>query len=233
MTAARTPGDEWVYESIIRSVPGLNTSRRVAITVQFVGFEVGILLLSWYHGRPTAAIAGTVGVVVAVAGSVFMLRLASGIRRSSIPDPYRRVLFGSRIELVLGLVAFLLLVVYVFIYDPQQPGPPLVADLLGERPPALLSFLLLMVAWDVTYRIGVGWWASVTGLWRSRRFGATLSAAETTQFARLDGLTVAFAAVQVLLVPVLSGHPLLQLAVLGHVIAVILVSGASILVLRR
>lgn len=233
MTVDRHPGDEWVYESIIRSVPGLNTSRRVAILVQFVGFEAAILLLAWYHGLPNAAIAGTIGVFVAVAGSVFMLRLARGIRRSPTPDPYRRMLFGSRIELVLGLVAFLLLVVYVFIYDPGQPGPPLVTELLGEARPILLSFLLLMVAWDVTYRIGVGWWASVTGLWRSRRFADSLTDAETRQFLRLDALTVAFAAVQVLLVPVLSGHPLLQVAVLGHVVAVIIVSGASILVLRR
>lgn len=234
MSRVRSPGEsEWVYESIIRSVPGLNASRSVALAVQFVGFELAILGLSWYHGLPRAAIAGTVGVLVAVAGSAFMLRLASGIRDAETPEPYRHLLFGSRIELVLGLISFLILVVYVFIYDVRQPGQPLVTGLLGERPPLLFSFMLLMIGWDVAYRIGVGWWASVVGLWRSLYHSARLSSTVRGRFQRLDGLTIVFATVQILLVPLLSGHPLLQLAVLGHIVAVIIVSGASILVLRK
>lgn len=234
MTAGRAPGEaEWVYESIIRSLPGINTSRRVALGVQLLGFETAILLLAWYHGLPSAAIAGTVGVLVAVAGSVFILGLSRTVRETDAPPAYERLLFGSRIELVLGLVAFILLVVYVFVFDPRQPGPGLLSALLGERPPLLFSFVLLMLAWDVAYRIGVGWWSSVVGLWGSVQFGSELGSGTRARFRRIDLLTIGFALVQLVLVPVLAGHPLLQFAVVGHTVAVTLVSGTAVLRLSR
>ncbi|MGM0371863.1 MAG: DUF7530 family protein [Halobacteriota archaeon] len=232
MSGHRPAGDAWVYESIIRSVPGVNASRGVALAVQFVGFEAAVLLLGWYHGLVQAAIAGTVGVLVAVAGSAFMLHLSRGFRADREPRRYLDLLFGSRIELVLGLVSFNLLLVYVFVYDPQQAGPALVTSLLGERPPLAYSFVLLLIGWDVAYRIGVGWWACVTGFWRSITYRDELDSATRTRFARLDLTTVAFASLQLPIVPVLSGHPLLQVTVLGHVLAVALVSGASVALLR-
>lgn len=233
MNAERSPGaSEWAYESIIRSVPGINASRNVALAVQLFGFEAAILILAVWYGRPEAAIAGTVAVGVSVAGSVFMLRLSNAVRREHAPQGYRELLFGSRIEIVLGLLAFFVLIVYVFVYDPRQPGEALLNSVLGERPPVLFVFALLVIGWDVAYRIGVGWWASVVGLWRSVRYGEDLSPQARTRFRRLDAATIGYAGVQLLLVPILSGHPLLQLAVLGHVVAVVLVSGTSILLLQ-
>jgi hypothetical protein len=234
MNQDRKAGEqEWVYESIIRSVPGVNTSRRVAVGVQFLGFELAVLLLGWYHGLPTAALAGTIGVVVSVAGSLFMLRLSEGFRTGTEPKAYLETLLGSSIEIVLGLVSFILLIVYAFVYNPQGGGPQLVTDLLGAQPPLLFSVVLLLIGWDVAYRIGVGWWACVTGLWRSVRFRESLSKSTRHRFARLDAMTIGFASLQLLVVPILSGHPLLQAAVLGHVVAVAVVSGASIALLRR
>ena len=233
MSGRRPPGSaEWVYESLIRSVPGVNASRRTALAVQFIGFEAAVLLLGWYHGRPEAAIAGTVGVLVAVAGSAFMLRLSQGLRASGGPDRYRDLLFGSSIEIVLGLVSYTLLVVYAFVYDPLHGGDTLVTDLLGGEPSVVFSFVLLMIGWDVAYRIGVGWWACVTGLWRSLTAAESLSPASRRRFLRLDAMTVGFASLQLLVVPVLAGHPILQAAVIGHVVAVALVAGVSILLLR-
>jgi len=232
-SSPRSPGSaEWVYESIVRSVPWINTSRSVALAAQLIGFEAAILVLAAIYDLPAAAIAGTVAVLVSVAGSAFMLRLSSGVRSEEAPPEYARLLFGSSIEIVLGLMAFFVLIVYVFVYDPRQPGEALVTAILGERPPLLFAFLLLVVGWDVAYRIGVGWWASVVGLWRSIRLADRLSPAARRRFRRLDALTIGFSAVQLLLVPVLAGHPVLQLAVLGHVLAVLLVSGTSILFLR-
>ena len=234
MTSTREPGSsEWVYESIVRSIPGINTSRSVALAVQLLGFEAGVLLFSWYFGRPTAAVAGTVGVVVAVAGSVFMLHLSREVRSVARPRPYCDLLFGSRIEILLGLLSFFVLIDYVFVYDPYQPGEALLVTLLGEPPSIVFSFLLLMIAWDVAYRIGVGWWASVLGLWRSYRFGDELDDDVKRRYRRIDGLTIGFASVQLLLVPILLGHPLLQIGVVGHVVAVLIVSGGSIVLLRN
>lgn len=232
MTDNRPPGqDQWVYESIVRSLPGIQTSRTRAVAVQFVGFEAAVILLGIYHGFPAAMVAGTVGVVVAVAGSLFMLHLGTTIRDVSVPATYRRALLGSRFELVLGLVAFVLLVVYAFVYDPQSGPPVLVTELLGDSPPPGYSFVLLLIGWDVAYRIGVGWWAAVLALWRSIKYHTELDDATKAQYRRIDMLTIAFSSLQLLIVPVLAGHPILQAIVLGHVLAVWLVAGMAFVVL--
>ena len=60
---------------------------------------------------------------------------------------------------MLGVLTFLALVTCLLVVDPRE-GTTLVTDLLSESPPAPATYLLL-VAWDVCYRIGTGWWASV------------------------------------------------------------------------
>lgn len=234
MSSDRSLGEsEWVYESIIRSIPGVNASRSVALAVQLLGFEATILILAAWYDLPKAAIAGTVTIVVSVAGSVFMLALSRAVRRETVPPAYRQLLFGSRIELVFGLLAFFVLLVYVFVYDPRQLGETLLTSVLGDRPPAVFVFVFLVIGWDAAYRIGVGWWTSVVGLWRTYQHRGELSPAIRSRFRRLDAATIGYATIQLLLIPVLAGHPLLQFSVVGHTIAVAFVSGASILLLWR
>ncbi|MFB6113809.1 MAG: hypothetical protein ABEJ58_06865 [Halodesulfurarchaeum sp.] len=179
------------------------------------------------------AVVGSVGVLVSVGGSIFMLHVSRAIRRGACPQRYQDLLFGSRIEIVLGLLSFFVLVVYAFVYDPRQPGETLIRTVLGDRPPLIATYVLLVIGWDVAYRIGVGWWASVVGFWRSFRFGGELSDSSRKRFRRTDGMTIGFAFVQLVLVPVLSGHPMLQYAIVGHVLAVVVVSGISIIQLSR
>ncbi|MFB6132710.1 MAG: hypothetical protein ABEJ44_04820 [Halanaeroarchaeum sp.] len=233
MSSDRPLGEsEWAYESIVRSIPGINTSRTVAVAVQFIGFEAAILVLAAWYDLPGAAIAGTVAVIISVVGSLFMLVLSRAVRWEKAPSAYREQLFGSRIEVFLGLLAFFILVVYVFVYDPRQPGEALLTSVLGAYPPVVFVFLFLIIGWDVAYRIGVGWWTSVIGLWRSSRYGGELSPTLRAKFLRLDVATIGYAALQLLFVPILAGHPLLQFVVIGHTVAVALVSGASIVLLR-
>jgi hypothetical protein len=232
MTERSLGQSEWAYESIIRSVPGVNTSRAVALAAQVVGFEAAVLAVAIWYNLPRAAIAGTVAVVVALVGSVFMLRLSRVIRREAVPIAYRQVLFGSRIEIVLGLLAFCLLQTYVFVYDPRHGSESLLTAVLGEEPPVVAVFLFLVIGWDLAYRIGVGWWASVVGLWRSYHYRTTLSASVRARLRRIDAVTIGFGAVQLLFVPLLAGHPLLQYLLVGHTAAITLVSGASIRLLR-
>ena len=62
---------------------------------------------------------------------------------------------------MLGVLTFLALVTCLLVVDPRE-GTAFVTDLLSESPPAPATYLLLPVAWDVCYRIGTGWWSSVT-----------------------------------------------------------------------
>jgi len=92
-------------------------------------------------------------------------------------------------------------------------------------------YLMLLVLWDVCYRIGTGWWASVAALWRSARFEFDPDTAAALQRADLE--TMGFGVLQLVLLPFLVDFPVLATAVAGHVLAVTLVTGASIALLRR
>lgn len=223
-------GETWVYESIIGALPGVDVSERLALAIQFLLFEVGVLLLASVYGLWDGALAGTAAVFVATAGSVEMLRISKLVRRANAPEPYQRFIFGSSIEVVLGVLAFVAMLTYLFVADPRSSAP-LVEDLLGSNPPLPAMYLLLLVLWDVCYRIGTGWWASVAALWRSVKFQFTPE--QTRVLARADLETMGFGFIQLLLVPFLLDHTVLLVAVVGHVVAVATVNTLSLVVLYR
>ncbi|MDY6765034.1 MAG: hypothetical protein SV377_05015 [Halobacteria archaeon] len=229
----RNYGETWVYESIVGAIPGIGISDVRAVAVQFVIFEVGVIALGSLYGIRRAVLAGTAAVVVAAMGSAIMLNLGKRIRRLNPPKSYTSLLFGSSIEIVLGLLAYVALVTYLFVFDARQGGVPLVENLLGSQPPVLVTYLMLLILWDVCYRIGTGWWASVVGFWRSYTCREELDNKTTRGLLHADILTIGFASTQLILVPFVWGHPLLGYAVVGHVIAVMVVSGCSIWLLSR
>jgi len=226
-------GETWVYESIVGAIPGLSLSQPVAVGVQFALFEGLILLFAAVYDLWPAVPAGTAAVAVAAAGSYLMLALGDEIRRMETPAPYRRLLFSSSIEVVLGVLSFVALLTYLFTLDARSGQVPLLALLLGESPPAPAVFLTLLVLWDLCYRIGTGWWASLTGLVRTVQYGDQFDAQARSRLLRIDLLTIGFALVQILLVPFVWGRSLLVVAILGHVVAVTLVSGSSAVLLWR
>jgi len=226
-------GETWTYESLVGALPGVDLEPRTAVVVQFLGFETAVLVLAWYYRLPSAAIAGTVAVLVAAAGSVQMLRISRAARAAGAPPAYRRFLFGSSIEVVLGILAYVALVTYLFVADAQQGTGGLLAHLLGPTPPLPAVYVMLLVLWDLCYRIGTGWWAAVVGLWRSVRYGHALDADTGAALRRADRETLFFGTLQLLRVPFLTGQPLLVGALVGLVAAVLLVAGGSLLVLRR
>ncbi len=224
---SRSPeyGETWVYESIVGALPGLELSDRAAIAVQFCLFEIAVLAVAAAYGLWPAVVPGTIAVAVATGGSWLMLRYSRTIRGLPTPDGYRRVLFGSNIEVVLGVVAFVLLVTYLFVTDPRGSEETLLTAWLGPEPPAPAVALALIILWDVVYRIGTCWWATVAGLWRSLVY--EFDPQTSRRYAQADRLNVVFAAGQLLLVPFVLGHPLLIGVLVGHVIAVVAVATLS------
>jgi len=223
-------GQAWVYESIIGALPGIDLPRSVAIAIQLVLFELAAVLLAWHYGLWEALAAGTAAVVVAAVGSIEMLRISTLARRAALPPAYYRLLFGSSIEVVLGVLAYVALVTHLFVFDPANAATPLVERLLGPDPPLVGVYLLLLILWDVCYRIGTGWWASVVALWRSVRYRFDPERARLLRRADLE--ITAFGLAQLVLVPFLLDHSVLLVAVLGHVIAVVGVTGLSAALLR-
>jgi hypothetical protein len=222
-------GEAWAYESIIGALPGVDLSRGEAIAIQLLLFETAVLVLAWYYNLWSAALAGTAAVAVAGVGSIEMLRISRTARMNETPEPYRRLLFSSSIEVVLAVLSFIALITHLFIFDPRTGGR-LVERLFGPDPPVLVVYLTLLVLWDLCYRIGTGWWASVVGLWRSVRFRFDPETAATLR--RADRETLLFGVVQLVLVPFLLEHQVLLAALVGHVAAVVVVSGTSLVLLR-
>jgi hypothetical protein len=225
-------GETWVYESIVGALPGIEISERAAVTIQLLGFEAALLLLAWYYDLWSAVPAGTAAVAVAAVGSALMLRLGDSIRRLPTPDGYQRLLFGSSVEVVLGVLAFIAVVTHLFVVDPARSTDPLIESLFGEQPPVLAVYLMLLILWDVAYRIGTGWWAGVVAIWRSYVY--EFDRETSWAFARADLLNLWFAIAQLLLVPFILGRPVLSAVVVAHVVAVTLATSLSVgLSLRR
>ena len=224
-------GDIWVYESIVSALPGIELSNRAAVGLQLGLFQVGLLVLAAVYDVWSAALAGTAAVVVAAGGSVLMLRLGTLVRSVSVSSSYRRMLFGSSVEVVLSVLAFIALVTYLFVVDPQQSSTPLLSELFGEKPPMVTIYFALLVLWDLCYRIGTNWWIAVVSLWRTVRHSVDAETAATLR--RVDRLNVGFGALQLLLVPFVRSHPSLIVALTGHVLAVAVVSGLSYLIAGR
>jgi hypothetical protein len=207
-----------VYESIVGALPGVDVGSSAAIGIQVLAFEAGVVLVAALYGLWTGVIVGTAAVAVAAIGSALMLSYARRIRELDAPEAYRRLLFGSNVEVVLGVLAFVAVVTHLFVYDPRVAANPLVEALLGEEPPVLATYLTLLVLWDVVYRIGTSWWASVAAVWRAYVYD--FDDARRRAFVRADALNLAFAAVQLLFVPFVLDRPVLLVVLLGHVLAV-------------
>ena len=219
---SRNYGETWVYESLVGGIPGLGVSRTLSVALQFAIFQLGVLVLGWYYGLWNAVAAGTVAVVVAAVGSVEMHRLGAINRRLSTPPEHKRLLFGSSIEIVLGVLAFIALLTYLIAWDGT-----LIDRLFGPSPPLPVVYLTLLILWDLTYRIGTSWWSAVVALWRA--VNVDLSPADASRAKRLDAENIGFSTIQLALVPFLVGEPILLGAVVGHVIAVAVVCTAAIL----
>ena len=218
-------GDTWVYESLVTAIPGVGLSESQAVALQIGVFEAGVLVLAWWYGLPAAVVPGTVAVAVAAAGSVAMLRISRRVRALDVPDPFLRTLFGSSVEVVLGVLAFVGLVTYLFSVDPQGGETPFMTTLLGENLPAPAVYLTLLVLWDLCYRIGTAWWLAVANLWGARRFAFDPDTSASVR--RIAELNVVFGGVQAALLPFLRAEPVLFVAVTGHLVAVGVVSLAA------
>lgn len=132
MNDSPAPGQRWVYEDVVSDVPGLDLAPRYAIALQFVGFEAVVLGLAALYRRLGAAAVGTVAVVVASAGSVAMVAIGREIRAADPPPGYSRLLFGSNVEVVLGVIAYVALSTSLVVTGNDGGS---IASVLGPDPP--------------------------------------------------------------------------------------------------
>lgn len=224
-------GGGWAYVSLVSALPGRSMDERSAIAIQFGLFEGAAVVLAaqydLWHVLPFA----TVVITISSLGSGLMIVLSERIRALSPPEPYRRLLFDSSIDIVMGLVAFIALITYLIV-DAQVPEPGFLDRIVGAPIPVPAVFFTLLVAWDLCYRIGVGWWAGMTALWRTVAFGGRFDEPARAGYVHADLITLAFAGLQLLVVPFVWPNRFLAMALLGHVVAVFAVTGLAIGLMR-
>jgi hypothetical protein len=222
-----TFGETWVYENLVGGIPGLRLTARQAVGVQVLVFEALVLGLGVGYGLPVrAVVAGTVAVVVAAVGSVAMLHIGAAARGLDLPAAHRRLLFGSSVEVLFGVLSFVALTTYLL-----EGTPSPLAGFVGDDPPAAVTFVALLLLWDLCYRTGTSWWTALVSLWRSLRYRV---GDETARRCRhIDAATVGFALLELALVPVVWGDALLVGAIVGHVVAVTAVSATATVLLGR
>lgn len=228
-------GETWVYESIISALPGIDIPNTLAIGIQLVFFETAVLAFAVWDNNGAIAIVGSAAVLLATLGSVEMLRISRLVRSRAVPKSYKRLLFGSKVETVLGVLVYVALITHLFVFEPQQSVRPLLHSLLGANPPIVVMYVLLLVGWDISYRIGTNWWASLLGLWRAGRYRISNEGShefnldpETARLLRrADSETALFGLLQLSIAPVLKTGSVLQNVLIIHVIAVVIVSGTA------
>ena len=213
-------GETWVFESIVGAIPGLDLSDRTALVLQFVLFEALALVVVTVFDRWQALAPGTAAILVATAGSAFMLDIGQRIRNASIPAVYRQLLFSTSFEVVLGVVGYATVLTVIFVYQPRH-GPTLLEVTLGPSVPLVAAFLFFMILWDIAYRVGTGWWIALLALWRV--YAAGVDPATAANIRAIDRRTAAFGLSQLLLLPFVWEFRLLSALLLGHVAAVLLV----------
>lgn len=222
-------GETWVYESIVAALPGIDVPTPLALVIQIGFFEVSIVLAAWYYDLWSAVTVGTAAVFVAAVGSIEMLRISTLVRGQSIPETYRRLLFGSSIEVVLGVLSFIAVITYLFVFDDER----LIEQFMGPEPPIIVVYLMLLILWDVCYRIGTGWWTSVTALWRSYHYRGQFDRPTTRALRRADVENISFGVLQLVLLPFFPDQSVLAAVLIAHVAAVGTVTSVSILLLTR
>lgn len=213
-------GETWVFESIVGAIPGIALADRTTLVLQFLVFEALVVIVAGVFDRWQAVLPGTAAIVVATAGSAVMLDIGHRVRAADVPETYKRLLFATSLEVVLGVVGFAAILTVLFVYQPRY-GPTLLEVFLGPKIPLVAAFLFFMVLWDIAYRIGTAWWIAVLALWRA--FAVEVDAALAADFRAIDHRTAAFGLVQLTLLPFLWEYRLLAAGLLGHVLAVLLV----------
>lgn len=213
-------GETWTYESIVNAIPGVDVPDRRALAIQFVAFEVIVVAVSIGFGRPGALAPGTAAVLVATAGSAFMLDIGRRVRAADLPRGYRHLLFSTSLEVVLGVVGYAAVLTVLFVYQPRH-GPTLLESVLGPNVALLPAFLFFVILWDIAYRIGTGWWIALLALWRSIRWDVAGPAARDVR--AIDRRTAVFGTVQLVLLPFVLEYRVLAGLLVGHVLAVLVV----------
>ena len=240
---------KWIYEEIVDRIPPFRWLPPVFdVIAQLLLVEaVGVLAFIYFQMPLEAALFGSLAILYTVVWSAGCLYVIPWLRRLRDPtnklerivlQEYKsRLLLNRRYELIGGLLCFGAIIVYLFVIDPGY-----LQFFLGTgygNP--LLTILILVLAWDIAYRIGLSMVTALFTAWRSislssaarERMGLAYTAySEVRTLKRLDMINLYWGLSAILLLPLAYNSYLLLLGLAGFLIGMVGLATLSLMAME-
>ncbi|MFW9965001.1 MAG: pyridoxamine 5'-phosphate oxidase family protein [Candidatus Sifarchaeia archaeon] len=239
---------KWIYEEIVDHIPPFSWLPPTwdVVAQLFLVEAIGVIAFIYFSMPIEAVILGSMAILYTVIWSAGCLYIIPSMRRLRNPTneqelqvlkEYKEDLLSRRRnELIAGVLCFIVVTGYL-IRDPE-----FLQHFLGPgfgNP--LLSILVLVLAWDVSYRIGLSFITTLFATRRSialsfaarRRRGLQYTAySEIRTLKFLDSVNLYWGASAVLLIPVAAHSPLLLIGILVYLAAILGLSSLSFLAME-
>jgi hypothetical protein len=240
---------KWIYEEIVDRIPPFRWLPPVLdVIAQLLLVEtVGVLAFIYFQMPLEAAMYGSLAIVYTVVWSAGCLYVIPWLRRLRDPTnklernilkEYKsRLLLSRKFELIGGVVCFGAVIIYLFIIDTTYLQFFLGA---GYGNP-LLAILILVLAWDIAYRIGLSMVTALFTAWRSislssaarKRMGLAYTAySEVRTLKYLDLINLYWGLSAILLLPLAYGSVLLLLGLAGFLIGMVGLATLSLMAME-
>ncbi|MHA1909901.1 MAG: pyridoxamine 5'-phosphate oxidase family protein [Candidatus Thorarchaeota archaeon] len=239
---------KWLYEEIVEKVPPFRwLPPTLDVVAQLLLVEtVGILAFLYFQMPFNAVLFGSLAIVYTVVWSAGCLYVIPWLRRLRDPtnelenqvlSRYKnRLLNDRRVEVLGAIVTFVGLGLYLLI------DPLILQHFLGTgygNP--LLFILILILSWDIAYRLWLSLMTTLNAAWRSiglakaarSRRGLEYTAySEVHTLRSLDLINLYWAGTAVLLIPIATSSYFLTLGIVGFLSAILCLSLISLMAME-
>jgi hypothetical protein len=252
MSDKRLPKDKfqrkWIYEEIVDRIPPFRWIPPIldVIAQLFLVETVGIFAFIYFQMPTDAAIFGSLAILYTVIWSAGCLYIVPWLRRLKNPtneselkvlrDYRNRILLDRRLELIGGGICFMAVIFYLSIDTDYLRY--FLASGFGNP---LLNILILVLAWDISYRLGLSlvttFFAAVrsvslTAAARKRRGLAYTAYSEVRTLKYLDLINLYWGFSAILLLPLAMKSYFLLLGLAGFLAGIIGLSTLSLLAME-
>ena len=240
---------KWAHEIILENMPPFSwLPRGYNVLLQLILMEIGGTLLAIFLNLPTQSIIfGSLAIFIVSIWSFLIYHIGVTIHKMEPPSAplekkvvqdYQTTLFNPRhYEMYLGLAVFGFLVAYLVFF-----GQNLVSYWLGGKVSPAPLFLIGLVLWDLSYRLGVGMWSAAIAFRRSVNFLFVYETRPKMRYTayrelnilkQMDKINFVFGLVTLLLYPLFSFNLLLFTALIIYSGGILFFSAASLLAMER
>jgi hypothetical protein len=187
---------KWIHEIILEKIPPFSwLPSGYSIMAQMIIMEIAGVTLGVFLSLPLLSmLLGTLAILVISLWSFLLTYSGSTIRRLEPPSDilekkvisdYRKTLFSRQhYELYLGSLILVSLIFYLSFLNQN-----LVRYWLGEKLSLVPLLLVLLILWDVSYRLGVGLWSAVISFRRSNGLRRVSRIRDKMRYVNYHGLS--------------------------------------------